>query len=772
MKKISILIMTVFIMALMIFSPHALTDVNESQTVASGTSPQLLGTRVGDDLGVSYRAKVQTTGWETTWATNGNSAGTEGQSRVLEGIQIKLSGSNLPAGAEIEYRTHVKNTGWEKNWATDGRSAGSQGLDAIQIRLVSMPGYSVEYRVCLQNTGWENTWAADGENAGIVGQSLSLEAIEIRLIKTSSLVAEAFGTVAVSQSTSLPGNGLEGLDSYKIHELSKVGAAEVPVDPSAPGAVINSPETRVAAPEALAAAAGNHSISLIWNGVDGADSYKIYQAALSDGDYTEVTVGLTATAYEVPNLENGKRYYYKVKATAGGVDSQFSEAATAIASVDDQGNVLLGNQLLISNQSTDIETTQSTGTLSPGTEVMETAESDEAPFGIDRILPFEPAEGQKPIDPNDPSVLGTSDVYDVNSTKDFYTYNFETGNTDQIQARLAYVGTHVQIWVDANDPKMMMTDEDARVMAEEFDNKMYPLVTENFYTESDVNSDGKIAILCYDIQDGYTGVRPNTNYTCGYFRAGDLFDSEYSNKMEVFYADTYPSIKKNGDTTDMTQIYGTLVHEFQHMVNFNAAWLIRDSEDTDVWLNEAFSLAAEDMYSGSAPFGGTDQSFASLYVGIYNTNDAIRNGRSLLKFDISDDPSYSNYILSYFFSQYLRTQVDSALGSGHNVKVFKEIMEDPGTRTAAVARVMQKYVDPNLTFGDILTNFRAAMVVRADSGVFGFNDEDVYDALSTPLYTGGSTNLLGGGAIVKAIDAPFTVPADQGTDINYLGIFR
>ena len=35
-------------------------------------------------------------------------------------------------------------------------------------------------------------------------------------------------------------------------------------------------------------------------------------------------------------------------------------------------------------------------------------------------------------------------------------------------------------------------------MADEFDDVIYPQITQNFYTPSDVNSDGKIAILVFD----------------------------------------------------------------------------------------------------------------------------------------------------------------------------------------------------------------------------------------------------------------------------------
>jgi uncharacterized protein YjdB len=43
-------------------------------------------------------------------------------------------------GYAVEYRTHVQNKGWESSWASDGESAGTEGqglrLETIEIRLV------------------------------------------------------------------------------------------------------------------------------------------------------------------------------------------------------------------------------------------------------------------------------------------------------------------------------------------------------------------------------------------------------------------------------------------------------------------------------------------------------------------------------------------------------------------------------------------------------------------------------------------------------------
>ncbi|WP_186843687.1 Ig-like domain-containing protein [Acetobacterium tundrae] len=711
MKKLIFSIISALIMTVMVVSPGAFAAGEESQNSDVFSANQGIAISDPESVGVTYRTHIQNSGWENSWAADGNPAGTEGQSLRLEGIEIKLAGDNLPAGAHIEYRTHIQNSGWENAWTSEGNIAGTVGqslrLEAIQIRLVDMPGYSVEYRTHIQNRGWETDWASDGESAGTEGQSLRLEAIEIRMVRV------------------------------------------------------------VPAPDGLTAKAASHGISLSWNGVEGADSYTVDQATSIDGDYTEAVTGITATNYTVPNLADGKRYFYKVKATDEGINSQLSEAATAIASVDDQGNVLLGNRLLISNQSTDFENTQSIGSLVPSAAVMETGAQQQSADFVDATVPFEPAVGQKPIDPVTAPNLLASAVDEQDSTQDFHTWNYETGGNDLTNARLAYIGTHSEIWVETDTPDnimMVITDEEARQLGEEFDNNIYPLVRENFYTESDVNGDGRVAILCYNIVQELNSVDPTIG---GYFSAEDLYDTEFSNKREMFYLDTLPTMGVGDSNPDFTIVYGLLAHEFQHMVNYNCNVIVEGNEQ-GLWLNEALSEAAGYMYEVSSDLG--DETVHANRIMEYNESEAVRNGKSLFYWDNSD--MIPNYALSFLFSQYLRTQADAALGSGQKVKVFHEILADPGNDYESVENFIQKHIDPGMTLGEFITNFRAAMVLKADSGYFGFNGEAFFDAISTPLYTGGTTGLRGGGAIVTTIDSPFTVPADKGSDVSYLGIFR
>ena len=140
----------------------------------------------GNDIitkdGIIYKTHIQDIGWQD-WKSNEEISGTEGQSKRLEGIQIKLN--NILPGASIKYRTHIQDIGWQ-DWKSDGELSGTEGqskrLEAVQIILDNAPEYKVEYRTHIQDIGWQD-WKSNGEISGTTGQSKRLEAIQIRIVK-------------------------------------------------------------------------------------------------------------------------------------------------------------------------------------------------------------------------------------------------------------------------------------------------------------------------------------------------------------------------------------------------------------------------------------------------------------------------------------------------------------------------------------------------------------------------------------------------------------
>ncbi len=133
---------------------------------------------------IGYSTHVQTYGWQG-FKFDGETAGTSGQSKRLEGIQLKLV--DQPYEGSLQYRTHVQTYGWQ-DWTADGETSGTTGeakrLEAIQIQLTGEMAkhFDVYYRVHSQTYSWLG-WAKNGESAGTEGYGKRLEAIEVLLVE-------------------------------------------------------------------------------------------------------------------------------------------------------------------------------------------------------------------------------------------------------------------------------------------------------------------------------------------------------------------------------------------------------------------------------------------------------------------------------------------------------------------------------------------------------------------------------------------------------------
>ncbi len=91
---------------------------------------------------------------------------------------------------------------------------------------------------------------------------------------------------------------------------TSIGCTPVPSTPAA---------TPPACPTQVLATAGNCAVSLTWNSVSGATSYKVKRATSAGGSYTTVKSGLTSTSWTDTSVSNGTTYYYLVVAvTAAG----------------------------------------------------------------------------------------------------------------------------------------------------------------------------------------------------------------------------------------------------------------------------------------------------------------------------------------------------------------------------------------------------------------------------------------------------------------------
>lgn len=154
------------------------TNTTDSKEVGQDESTQEI---VSEEPGVQYNVRVENSGWQETME-NGEFAGTEGKGLKLEAIKISLINMG---DVSVKYQAHVQDVGWQ-SWKSDGQRAGmadgqSKRIEAIKIQLEQSEDYSIMYRVHIQNIGWQS-WKSDGEIAGTEGQSLRIEAIEIKVV--------------------------------------------------------------------------------------------------------------------------------------------------------------------------------------------------------------------------------------------------------------------------------------------------------------------------------------------------------------------------------------------------------------------------------------------------------------------------------------------------------------------------------------------------------------------------------------------------------------
>jgi hypothetical protein len=137
----------------------------------------------------------------------------------------------------------------------------------------------------------------------------------------------------------------------------------------------------------------------------------------------------------------------------------------------------------------------------------------------------------------------------------------------------------------------------------------------------------------------------------GYFTSVDYLDAnakttvngiEYtSNGMEMFYIDSLVADKIP------QQIYSTLIHEFQHMINYNQKSIVLNS-GSPTWYNEMLSLMTEEVIGTKVGIDATGLPWASRMP--YHLVGYSQTG---LEYWASGDYAGISYAQAYAFGSYL-----------------------------------------------------------------------------------------------------------------------
>ena len=365
-------------------------------------------------------------------------------------------------------------------------------------------------------------------------------------------------------------------------------------------------------------------------------------------------------------------------------------------------------------------------------------------------------------------------------TKDFWVCtDLMTYRYDKRTFRLAAEGARCRIWTMENDG-LAFTEEQTAAMLEAFETTIAPTESAYFGDFRDLSGDGKLEILTYAM---------NSLSVCGFFDSYDLYTKEEITVIDPDDAESYnclPIININSRMANrMNVVFGTLAHEFQHLILRSAVLASPANADRlgseitiGLWLNEGFSMAAEELcYPGSVAEHG--------YVDAYAGSDKVRLGMSYRNFDAtaSDVGAYGQ---SFLFTEYLRAQC----GDG----VFREILaywrgaEDASALTEGQAIREQLSIEQRAAFDGIVSfgdkaqsalgsedeillaklalAFRLAILLKESEGIYAIGATDT----DMPAYTGTGRKIEGGGTLLTECSGSFAVPADADSGLIFVGI--
>ena len=172
-------------------------------------------------------------------------------------------------------------------------------------------------------------------------------------------------------------------------------------------------------------------------------------------------------------------------------------------------------------------------------------------------------------------------------------------------ATVVAVLTHTIVLSDNQSPQPGgYTDAELTALGQAFDTEGWDLDVLNFGAPSDFDGNGRIAILFTPSVNALPG--PPGGIVGGLFAARDLFTTAAggcvaSNEGEMFYMPVPDPNKTINDKYTvkadlMRNNLGTLVHEFQHLINAGRRIYVNSASSfEEVWLNEGLSHVAEEL---------------------------------------------------------------------------------------------------------------------------------------------------------------------------------
>ncbi|AJE02257.1 hypothetical protein [Geobacter pickeringii] len=273
---------------------------------------------------------------------------------------------------------------------------------------------------------------------------------------------------------------------------------------------------------------------------------------------------------------------------------------------------------------------------------------------------------------------GAPQTVQASASVTFWAYDLTTKQPYQLTAKKVGEGSHCYVYLEDGSS---VTLSAVPAIVSQYDSVIYPAMTAAFGAEPNpgVDNDPKVYILLLKIRDGFTS--NSSSYVAGFFDPSNEYlvsQYSYSNQREMIYMNVNPQAGIDPQSTDF---YGTIAHEFQHMIHWQQKTNLRNVHD-DTWLDEGMATVAPTVCGYGPDYGR---------VATYESAPS----HSLTAWD----DTIESYGVVYMWSQYLKDQ----LGAG----IFRQMLQNSQTGIASVNAALAAS-GSSLDFATIFRNWTIA----------------------------------------------------------------
>lgn len=292
----------------------------------------------------------------------------------------------------------------------------------------------------------------------------------------------------------------------------------------------------------------------------------------------------------------------------------------------------------------------------------------------------------------------------------FISSQYDAFAQTDINSTLRYISDHAY-WYIEDDAWATRTSiqrdqllSDVGGIADEFDDRIYPIETEFFGAAPSPGIDGdeRITIVLTPLVSNVGGYFDTTNqYT--------VTDSRTSNEREMFYLNI-------NQLSDARRLNSFLAHEFQHLITFQQKDILRNVQD-DIWLNELRSEYAVDLLGYNNPFSGANLERRAIAL-VREPEDSLTEWKN----------EFADYGAIAIFGQYLAERFSPRIIADTLKSNRAGILSiDDALSLNGIVRTAEEI------FGDWLV--ANALNDRSIGQSYGYQNEGLRDLSIVPTYT-------------------------------------